>query len=424
MKGDGTPGGIVQDELAVIAGQVLCRPDRPGRRPRSRSRRGQPGLGDGAGRSADDRAARRAADYKTFPLAFTAGGFERRRRGSRSSSRGRESFRVGTVSLMPADNVEGLRADVLALLKELNSPVYRWPGGNFVSGYDWKDGLGDPDRRPPRKNPAWQGVEHNDVGIHEFMRFCELVGTDPYITVNSGQGNETLAADEVEYVNGPADSAMGRAAGQQRAPRALEGQVLVDRQRDVRRLAARPHAAGRLHPEAQPVRQRHVGQGSVDQAGRRRGGGRVERGHAGGVRRVHGLPERAFLRRLAARASRPRRPDAARDQADRRRPSRPTARRSRRSRARRSRSPWTNGTTGTVRTSTASWGRSISSRTPWASPPACTSISATATSFHGQLRPDRERHRGDQDLQDGRRSTRPAWCSSCTGIITARSRSA
>jgi alpha-N-arabinofuranosidase len=88
--------------------------------------------------------------------------------------------------------------------------VYRWPGGNFVSGYDWKDGIGDPDRRPPRKNPAWQGVEHNDVGIHEFLRFCELVGTEPYITVNSGQGNETLAAEEVEYANGAADTPMGR----------------------------------------------------------------------------------------------------------------------------------------------------------------------------------------------------------------------
>ena len=70
---------------------------------------------------------------------------------------------------MPADNVHGWRADTLALLRELDSPVYRWPGGNFVSGYDWQDGIGDRDRRPPRKNPAWKGIEPNDVGLDEFM---------------------------------------------------------------------------------------------------------------------------------------------------------------------------------------------------------------------------------------------------------------
>jgi len=117
---------------------------------------------------------------------------------------------VGTVSLMPADNVEGMRADTLALLKELDSPVYRWPGGNFVSGYDWKDGVGPRDRRPPRKNPAWTGVEHNDFGIHEFMRFCETLGTDPYIAVNSGLGDVRSAVEELQYVNGPATSAMGK----------------------------------------------------------------------------------------------------------------------------------------------------------------------------------------------------------------------
>ncbi len=74
---------------------------------------------------------------------------------------------------MPADNVEGFRSDVLKLLKELNSPVYRWPGGNFASGYNWKDGIGDPDRRPPRKNPAWQGIEHNDFGVQEYMELMQ-----------------------------------------------------------------------------------------------------------------------------------------------------------------------------------------------------------------------------------------------------------
>ena len=117
---------------------------------------------------------------------------------------------VGTVSLMPSDNIEGFRSDVIDLLRQLDAPVYRWPGGNFVSGYNWKDGLGDRDKRPPRKNPAWQGVEHNDVGIHEFMTFCKLLDTEPYIAVNAGLGDSKQAQEEVEYCNGSAETPMGK----------------------------------------------------------------------------------------------------------------------------------------------------------------------------------------------------------------------
>ena len=116
---------------------------------------------------------------------------------------------IGTVSLMPADNVHGMRADTLKLLQELNSPVYRWPGGNFVSGYDWQDGIGDRDRRPPRKNPAWTGVEHNDFGFDEFMTFCRLLDTEPYIAVNSGLGQVDSAREELQYANGSAETPMG-----------------------------------------------------------------------------------------------------------------------------------------------------------------------------------------------------------------------
>ncbi len=209
MKGDGMAGGIVQEGLAVVAGKSYV-----GRIVLAADPQAVPvEVSLVWGPAADDRQAIELrevkTDYKTFPLAFTAGASSDQV-SLRIVSRGREAFRVGAVSLMPADNVEGFRPDVLALLRELDSPVYRWPGGNFVSGYDWRDGLGDPDKRPTRKNPAWQGVETNDVGIHEFLRLCELIKTEPYIAVNSGQGNETMAADEVEYANGPADSIMGR----------------------------------------------------------------------------------------------------------------------------------------------------------------------------------------------------------------------
>ncbi|MEN6311465.1 MAG: alpha-L-arabinofuranosidase, partial [Acidobacteriota bacterium] len=148
-------------------------------------------------------------DFKTFPLVFKAGASSDNAR-LEIASAGRGSFKVGAVSIMPADNIEGFRPDVLALLKELDAPVYRWPGGNFVSGYDWHDGIGDRDRRPPRKNPAWQGVEHNDVGIHEYMDLMRLIGAEPYVTVNSGLGDVRMAVEEVQYANGPADTPMGQ----------------------------------------------------------------------------------------------------------------------------------------------------------------------------------------------------------------------
>ena len=128
--------------------------------------------------------------------------------------RGSGAFRVGAVSLMPADNVLGWRRDTLARLRELDSPVYRWPGGNFVSGYDWKDGIGDPDRRPPRKNPAWKGIEHNDVGLHEFMDLCLLIDSQPYVAVNTGLGGARSAAELVEYANGAQSTMMGRLRAQ------------------------------------------------------------------------------------------------------------------------------------------------------------------------------------------------------------------
>jgi len=209
LSGSGETGGIYQDNLAVIkgknyTGRAVLSAD-PGALPILVS------LAWGAG--ANERQTVSLSDldtnYHMVPLAFTAGGTSEAAR-LEITSKGAESFRVGTVSLMPAENVDGFRPEVLKLLKELDSPVYRWPGGNFVSGYSWKEGIGDPDRRPPRKNPAWTGVEHNDVGIHEFLDLCRLIGTEPYISVNSGQGSETQAADEVEYVNGAPDSPMGR----------------------------------------------------------------------------------------------------------------------------------------------------------------------------------------------------------------------
>ena len=116
---------------------------------------------------------------------------------------------VGCLSLMPADNVEGMRKDVLDTIRKLKPPLIRWPGGNMVSGYHWEDGLGQRDQRMPRWERAWNSWEWNDFGTDEYMRFCRLVGTAPYICVNAGEAHADEAARWVEYCNGPADSPYG-----------------------------------------------------------------------------------------------------------------------------------------------------------------------------------------------------------------------
>ncbi|MCL4220844.1 MAG: hypothetical protein KJZ65_05705 [Phycisphaerales bacterium] len=147
-------------------------------------------------------------DFQRVEFTFTAG--RSTDNGSLIISvTGHGDVRIGCVSLMPADHIQGFRADTLALLRRLDAPVYRWPGGNFVSGYDWRDGIGPRDRRPPRKNPAWQGIEHNDVGIHEFMNLCDLLDTEPYIAINTGLGSVESASQQMEYLNGAPDTPMG-----------------------------------------------------------------------------------------------------------------------------------------------------------------------------------------------------------------------
>ncbi|MCP4450480.1 MAG: hypothetical protein GY809_03390, partial [Planctomycetes bacterium] len=147
--------------------------------------------------------------YEKYPLAFTAQDSTETGR-LEITATGKGHVQIGAVSLMPADNIKGWRRDVVQLMRELNAPVYRWPGGNFVSGYDWKDGIGDPDKRLTRKNPAWKGLEYNDVGLHEFMDLCSLLETEPFIAVNTGLGKVASAAEQVQYCNGSIDTPMGK----------------------------------------------------------------------------------------------------------------------------------------------------------------------------------------------------------------------
>ena len=149
------------------------------------------------------------SNYRKVPLNFQAQGDSDDARLEVVAS-GNGSMHIGAVSLMPANNVQGFRAEVIAALKQLHSGVYRWPGGNFVSGHEWRDAIGDPDKRPPIMDPVWHAVQPNDVGADEFMTLCRLLDVEPYVTVNGGFGDEWSAAQLVEYANGAVTTPMGK----------------------------------------------------------------------------------------------------------------------------------------------------------------------------------------------------------------------
>ena len=109
----------------------------------------------------------------------------------------------------PAADADGLRGDVLALIRELGVTALRYPGGNFVSGYKWEDGVGPVDQRPRRLDPAWRSVETNAFGLGEFMTALDkLPGTSPMLAVNLGTRGVGEALELLEYANHPAGTAL------------------------------------------------------------------------------------------------------------------------------------------------------------------------------------------------------------------------
>ncbi|GAB6931311.1 alpha-L-arabinofuranosidase AbfB [Paenibacillus sp. JCM 10914] len=110
-----------------------------------------------------------------------------------------EGLWVGEDSAIP--NTDGIRNDVLAALKKLGIPVLRWPGGCFADEYHWKDGIGPREGRKQMVNTHWGGVvENNHFGTHEFLRLCELLDCEPYISGNVGSGTVQEMSEWVEYM--------------------------------------------------------------------------------------------------------------------------------------------------------------------------------------------------------------------------------
>ena len=107
---------------------------------------------------------------------------------------------VDQASLVPADNIEGMDPDVIAMARDLHSPLVRF-GGNFTSAYDWHDGIGPRDKRVSKINASWGIPEYNTFGTDEFLNFCKLIGAQPQIALNLGTDTPQKAAEWVQYVN-------------------------------------------------------------------------------------------------------------------------------------------------------------------------------------------------------------------------------
>lgn len=168
-----------------------------------------------------------SSDYQKYTYSFLSP--SKTKKASLEILSDSDNISIDSLSLMPEDNYYGMRKDTLEKLKELNAPFYRWPGGNFVSGYDFYDGIGDRDKRPTKRNLNYIGLEDsfandadrlasdlmnigslgfygafepNDFGLDEFIQMCRYLKAEPNIVVNSGLGSAQMAKDEVEYCNG------------------------------------------------------------------------------------------------------------------------------------------------------------------------------------------------------------------------------
>ncbi len=106
----------------------------------------------------------------------------------------------------PLADARGFRKDVIEATRRLRATNIRWPGGNFVSGYHWMDGIGPPEQRPRRMELAWHTVESNRFGTDEFIEWCRAVPTEPFICLNMGSGTMVEAQAWVEYCNGTEDT--------------------------------------------------------------------------------------------------------------------------------------------------------------------------------------------------------------------------
>jgi len=142
----------------------------------------------------------------TASAAYTIADIDKRIYGSFLEHLGRAVYTGIYEPGHPQADDQGMRRDVIDLVRALGTPICRYPGGNFVSAYNWEDGIGPKEQRPRRLDLAWRTTESNQVGIHEFADWAEKAGTEMMLAVNLGSRGLDAARAFVEYVNHPGQS--------------------------------------------------------------------------------------------------------------------------------------------------------------------------------------------------------------------------
>jgi alpha-N-arabinofuranosidase len=139
----------------------------------------------------------------TLHKEFIIGEVDRRLYGSFLEHMGRAIYTGIYEPSHPEADDMGFRKDVLNLIRELDIPIVRYPGGNFLSGYNWEDGVGPVEKRPRRMDLAWMSLEPNIIGINEFAEWSKRAGTDIMMAVNLGTRGPDEARNVLEYCNFP-----------------------------------------------------------------------------------------------------------------------------------------------------------------------------------------------------------------------------
>ena len=149
------------------------------------------------------------ADWRKYETDFTA--TEDTAEGRlRIGFEGLGTFWMDSASLMPADNLHGMRRDVVEAMRPMRIPLMRYPGGCFADYYHWENGIGERDKRPDVFDDAWKEWDANDFGIDEFMFLAGELHFEPQLTTNYVSGTPEEAARWVEYLNGSPDTPMGK----------------------------------------------------------------------------------------------------------------------------------------------------------------------------------------------------------------------
>ena len=188
------------------------------------------------------------------------GGFDRRVFGSFLEHLGRAIYTGVYEPGSPLADAKGFRTDLAREVKELGVPIVRYPGGNFVSGYNWLDGVGPKAQRPTVLDRAWNSLESNQFGTNDFMDWCRAVGTEPLLGMNFGTGTAEMALAYVEYLQSRKRHEVERPAPSPRLRAAARRPLLVPWQRDGRPVADRAAAGARVRPKGprrRPADARH-----------------------------------------------------------------------------------------------------------------------------------------------------------------------